>query len=244
MKNRNVKSFRHAWLLLYYPIFTICFFVVERLVNGQYAVMYVWLDSVIPFKAYFVVPYVLWYPYFGLAALYLVFRDELGFCRYMWSLILGLSFCLAFYVFYPNGQNLRPAGLQGGDIFTRLVLRLYAADSNLNVFPSIHVFATIAPTVALLKNREAGKSLPVRIISVTLCVMICISTVFIKQHSVLDILGGAGLYMVVYLLVYRTGGSWRLWTWPAMPLRESNPQTDSKRASKSTKPQGASKKPL
>ncbi len=244
MKNMKVKNFRHAWLLLYYPIFITCFFLVEKLVNGQYAVMYVWLDGVIPFKAYFVVPYVLWYPYFGLAGLYLVFRDDFGFCRYMWSLILGLSFCLAFYVIYPNGQNLRPHELLDRDIFTRLVARLYAADSNLNVFPSIHVFATIAPTVAVLKNREAGKRASVRISLVLLCVLICLSTVFIKQHSVLDVLGGAGLYMIVYLLVYKTGGSWRLWTWPARPLRKAEGDTEGKPAAQSRKPHGTSKRPL
>ena len=36
-----------------------------------------------------------------------------------------------------------------------------------------------------------------------LCVLISISTVFVKQHSVVDVLAGAGLSLVAYLIIYR-----------------------------------------
>jgi len=224
MKYKIQKNFRHAWLLLYFPIFITWFFLDERFIVGSYTPIYCWLDSLIPFCEYFVIPYVLWYPFLGTVALYLFFKDDEDFCRFMWSLILGLSFCLTFYIVFPNGQNLRPDHFERTNIFTSFVSKLYSADSNLNVLPSMHVFGTIAPTAALFMNREAGKKLWVRLSSITICVLICLSTLFMKQHSIIDVVCGALLYIPIYLLIYKNGRHWKLWLWPSKPLKKQNPR--------------------
>ena len=35
-------------------------------------------------------------------------------------------------------------------------------------------------------------------------ILVCISTVFLKQHSIIDVIAGAILSFVTYLIVYRT----------------------------------------
>lgn len=219
MKLKPLKEYRHAILLLYFPLFITWFFIDERLITGAYTPIYCRLDDFIPFCEYFVIPYVLWYPFLGAVSLYLFFKDDKGFCRYMWSLILGLSFCLAFYIVFPNGQDLRPTHFERSNIFTAFVARLYSVDSNLNVLPSMHVYGTVAPTLALLMNKGAGKKLWVRITSILICVGICLSTVFMKQHSVLDLFAGALLYLPIYWFIYKGGKEWRLWLWPLKPLK-------------------------
>jgi membrane-associated phospholipid phosphatase len=217
MKLEKLKNFRHAWLLLYFPIFISWFFLDERFITGNYTPIYCFLDDFIPFFEYFVIPYVLWYPFLGAVTLYLLFKDKDGFCRFMWSLILGLSFCLAFYIVFPNGQDLRPDHFERSNVFTAFVARLYSVDSNLNVLPSMHVYGTVAPTVALLMNREAGKKLWVVISSIIICVLICFSTVFMKQHSILDLFAGVILYIPIYWMIYKKGRHWKLWMWPSKP---------------------------
>jgi len=219
MKLITVKNFRHAWLLLYFPLFITWFFLDEKFIVGNYTPIFFWLDNVIPFCEFFVMPYVLWYPFLGGVAIFLLIRDEKGFCRYMWSLILSLSFCLAFYIVFPNGQDLRPSSFDRVNVFTAFVRNLYSIDSNLNVLPSMHVVGTIAPTVSLLMNREAGKKLYIRVSSIVLCILICFSTVFIKQHSIVDVVAGAVLYLPIYWLIYKKGRNWRIWTWPSKPLK-------------------------
>jgi membrane-associated phospholipid phosphatase len=83
----------------------------------------------------------------------------------------------------------------------------------------MHVFGTVAPTAALLMNKEAGKKLWVWITALIICIGICLSTVFMKQHSVIDLVTGGLLYLPIYLLIYRGGRNWRLWQWPLEPLK-------------------------
>ena len=52
----------------------------------------------------------------------------------------------------------------------------------------------------------------VRIPAVIIAVAICAATVFVKQHSILDVFAALALSLVLYLIIYvaaRTGGSRR-----------------------------------
>ncbi len=215
----NNKNYRHAWLALFFVVYILWYILVENVVDGNYTSIQIFIDKYIPFCEYFVIPYVLWYPYMAAVGLFLLFREEYDFCRYMWTMIIGLSFCLTLYLVFPNGQDLRPESFERSNFFTWLVGSLYAADSNTNVFPSMHVYGTIAPLAAILKTRVLEGKRLVKISAFVLGVLICLSTVFIKQHSALDLISGAALYLPIYFLVYHWGKNWKLWTWPANPYR-------------------------
>ncbi len=213
------KNYRHAWLALYFVIYVLWYMLDESLVDGPYTSVQVFIDQYIPFCEYFVIPYVMWYPYLAVIGFFLLFKEEYDFCRYMWTMIIGLSFCLIVYLVFPNGQDLRPESFERSNFFTRLVGSLYAADSNINVFPSMHVYGTIAPLAAVLNTKALEGKRGIKITALVLAILICMSTVFIKQHSVLDVLGGAAVFAPIYYMAYRRGRSWRLWTWPANPFR-------------------------
>ncbi len=229
----NNKNYRHAWLALYFVIYTLWFFLDEKLVTGPYTTIQSILDQYIPFCEYFVIPYVLWYPYMAVVGLFLLFKEEYDFCRFMWTMMIGLSLCLTVYLVFPNGQNLRPESFERNNFFTWLVGNLYAADSNLNVFPSMHVYGTIAPLAAILKTKALDGKRWIKGSALVLGVLICLSTVFIKQHSALDVIGGVVVFLPIYYLAYNRGRNWRLWTWPADPLRrrrrKKHPQQNKRR---------------
>ncbi|HHU06617.1 MAG TPA: phosphatase PAP2 family protein [Clostridiales bacterium] len=217
---RVLREYKHALLGLYFVIYVAWFLLDENLITGNYTVIYHWLDDLIPFCEVFVLPYVLWYPFFAGVGVFLLLKDKYEFCRYMWAMIIGLSFCLAFYLVVPNGQELRPEVFPRDNLFSRMVANLYAADTNTNVFPSMHVFGTIAPAVAVIRYKGFGKRIWLKLSAVILALLICLSTLFIKQHSILDLIGGAVLYVPVYFLIYFKGGRGSLWIWPAEPLRK------------------------
>lgn len=110
--------------------------------------------------------------------------------------------------FFPNGQRLRPIVMPRDNILTQMVASLYRTDTPTNLWPSIHVYNSLGAHIAIARS-QAGKKKWVRITSGILCVSIILATVFIKQHSVFDMLTAfvmaAAMYGVVYhydVLVY------------------------------------------
>lgn len=78
--------------------------------------------------------------------------DNQEFIRFALSLIIGMSLCMVICMVYPNGLTLRPDTLPD-NVFGRLVAGLYATDTPTNVFPSIHVYNSIAVHTALSKCK-------------------------------------------------------------------------------------------
>ena len=79
---------------------------------------------------------------------------------------------------------------------------LHQADTNTNVFPSIHVYNSIGTHIAVMKSESLKKHNIIRILSGVLMVAICMATVSLKQHSVLDVAGAILLSAAIYPLVY------------------------------------------
>jgi len=105
------------------------------------------------------------------------------------------------YIFFPNCQDMRPEEFTRDNIFTQSVGFLYSVDTNTNVFPSLHVAYSLAIASVWCKEKDA--SLLWKIFVVVAVILICLSTAFIKQHSVLD--GFASLFMclVIEIFLYR-----------------------------------------
>ena len=201
MDKMKRKFGRECWYLLYLPIYLLMFVAVEHLVVDNYWVSWCTLDDMIPFVRQFVLVYVLWYPLMLGTTLYLLLKDRRAFLRYARSVVLGLTACMLTFVLLPSGQELRPAEVPGSDLTARLLRAIYAADTNTNVFPSMHVVGTLAAVIGIFDSRSAPRGVQWGVAA--LGVLINASTVLIKQHSVLDIFAGIALYALVYLAVYR-----------------------------------------
>lgn len=203
-----LKQNPHYLFVLYVPVFIIMFFTLEALVPSDcdYWVSYMALDERIPFVPAFVVPYCMWYPYLILTGLYLMLRDRERFLDYMRFIVWGFTAAMVFCLLVPNGQDLRPAAFEQDNFFTRLISLVYAADTNTNVFPSMHVIGCAAGVFAAFRSPAMPRA---RWALLVLALLICASTVLIKQHSFLDILGAlafiAPLYLAVYVLPKRKG---------------------------------------
>ena len=85
-----------------------------------------------------------------------------------------------------------------------LLNTIYASDTPTNVFPSIHVYNSLAVHIALHRSEWFQKHKAFDIASLILCVSICMSTVLLKQHSITDVIGASILMAVMYTLVYAT----------------------------------------
>ena len=195
------KKWRHALLLLYIPLHMIIFFHIEGIITTEYFAMYAPLDDLIPFAEVFIIPYVLWYPAMIGLGVYLMIVDVPVYIRYMLFIILGFFISMVICSIFPNGQDLRPTEFVRDNMFTDIVRGLYSTDTNTNVFPSMHVVGSIAVAVGVFKCEKLS-NIYLRIFTIILTVLICGATVFLKQHSILDVYGGVALSALLYWILF------------------------------------------
>ena len=195
--NITSKDFRHLFLLLFWVFYLLSFFVLERIVVTEYTPIYSRLDDIIPFCEFFIIPYVFWYLYLVIIHLYTLKNDIESFEKLMYFLILSFGIATVVFAVFPNEQNLRPTEFMRDNIFTDTVKFLYVIDTNTNVCPSLHVVGSLAVLFTAWNTKGLNKPL-YRIIFLICAVLIILSTVFLKQHSVVDIFAGILLSIAVY----------------------------------------------
>lgn len=198
-----ILKYKQAWVFLYAFIYFPWFLYLEHHVTKDYYVIHTRLDDLIPFCEYFIVPYILWFVYMAGGMAYFLFRRPAKeFYRLTGFLFAGMTICLFICTIFPNGHNMRPQIDFDKNIFTRLVSFIYSSDTNTNIFPSIHVFGTLGVHIALCERDISKKQPALHTVSAILAVLICLSTVFLKQHSCLDVFAGIILAILMYFPVY------------------------------------------
>ena len=198
------QKYRHALVLLYGLIYMPWFMWLESRSNLPYHVIHVKLDDMIPFVEYFIVPYLLWFVYVAAVFVYLFFKNRREFYQYCIFLFTGMTLFLIVSTLYPNGHLLRPNTFARNNIFTFAVQILYQADTATNIFPSLHVYNSIAAHRAVANSETLAGNRLISGGSFVLMVSIILATMFLKQHSVLDVISGILLGLVMEQLVYRT----------------------------------------
>ena len=163
--------------------------------------MYSPLDDMIPFTEGFVVFYVLWY--------FMVIGSIVWFGLYkrecFRDLLIFMTACqlvaIVIFIIYPNKQTLRPEVMPRDNIFASLVGLIHSVDTNTNVCPSMHVAYSFA--MASAWGKEADVPPAFRWTMSVACLMVCLSTVFVKQHSVVDVFVALIICMLVEIIIYR-----------------------------------------
>lgn len=197
-----LKVHKEYYHILFLPVYLISFFIVEKVVPTEgYWVSYLPMDDKIPFVDWFVIFYALWYPLLVFTGVFALIKKEKGvFCRYMTMMWITFMGTLLFSLLFPNGQDLRPETFEKKNIFTWLIGRIYASDTNTNVLPSMHVLGCLSAIYASFDSKEYPWWS--RVIIAALSVLICASTVLIKQHSILDLFVAVPVSLIVGGCVY------------------------------------------
>lgn len=203
-KNLNSPEFRHLWLLVFWPAFGLLFAAVEYDVfHPVYHPVWCPLDDWIPVCEWFMIPYLFWFVFLVGMHVYLLLEDIPAFRRFMAYLMITYGVTMAVYLIYPTCQNLRPTEFPRDNVLTRMMAGFYAFDTNTNVCPSLHVVGSMAVAFAAWDTPRFRT--PVwRTVFLTAALLISVSTIFVKQHSILDVAWAQllcwGAYAVVYVL--------------------------------------------
>lgn len=198
-------DYHHAIPLIAYGIVYLTWFChLEKTVTKQYTVIHMALDDYIPFVEVFVIPYFLWFAYVAAVVAFFFFKDKAEYYRTCIFLFTGMTIFLIVSTIWPNGHHLRPHVMPRDNIFTQLVSCLYKTDTPTNLWPSIHVYNSLGAHFAIAKSRHFENHKGIKAASFLLAMSIILSTMFIKQHSLFDVLTGFGLAVIMYIVIYRS----------------------------------------
>ena len=196
-------KYKHFWLLSYFIIYLAWFAFVEKTVTTHFHVIHMAIDDYIPFCEYFVIPYFLWFGYVAWGFLFFGFKDRSEFYKTCAFLFTGMTVFLIISTVYPNGHFLRPAYFTRHNFFTNLVDMLYATDTATNLFPSIHVYNSIGVHLAVVNSKCIKNHKLAKRISFVLAASIVLATMFLKQHSVFDVITAFLLAILMNAIVYK-----------------------------------------
>ncbi len=197
------ERYKHAIPLFIYAIIYLSWFgYLEKTVKRPANLIHMNLDDKIPFCEVFIVPYLLWFVYISAVVLYFFFKDKQDYYRACTFLFTGMTVFLVVSTLWPNGHHLRPAVMPRDNIFSTMVAMLYKTGTPTNLWPSIHVYNSLGAHFAVFRNEKLHRKPVVHIGSLVLCVSIILSTMFLKQHSVFDVLTAFIMAAVMYIVVY------------------------------------------
>lgn len=155
------------------------------------------LDQYIPFMKIFILPYISWYPFVFFTLCYLCLKDRNTYYRTLGSIILGLLICYTIYYFYQTTVP-RP-NITGNGLLVALVNIVYTHDQPYNCFPSIHCLTSYLIIKGIYASKIKNKvNYPV---VATLGLLIITSTLFVKQHVLLDVLAAIMLGDLLFRIV-------------------------------------------
>lgn len=196
--------YKHGFFAIIYGIIYLTWFgYLEKSVTSDYRVIHMAADDYIPFCEVFIIPYLLWFFYVAAVIVFFLFKDKQDYYRTCIFLFTGMTIFLIVSTLWPNGHHLRPLVMPRENIFSHLVENLYSVDTATNLWPSIHVYNSLGAHFAIIRSKTFENKKGVRIASLILCSSIILSTMFLKQHSVFDVLTAFVMAAVMYTLVYR-----------------------------------------
>lgn len=169
---------------------------VLKLFQYDYNTIYLNLDYLIPFCKYFVYIYDLFYPFMFLV-LYIMYKnDKRVYKNTLKCLIIGFIICDIIFLIYPTVINRPDVKINS---LTNLVLFLtyYFDTPAINCFPSIHclfMFQIIFSTINLNISKH------IKIYIIIFSILVIISTLFIKQHYVLDVISSFIICLIINLI--------------------------------------------
>ncbi|MBE7024370.1 MAG: phosphatidic acid phosphatase [Ruminococcaceae bacterium] len=206
IKRLKEPQFSHLFLLLGWVVYFALFFLTENLIPTEKCFpVHCVLDDMIPFCEAFLIPYVGWYFLIVWSLVYFLLYNVENFKRLQVFIIVTQAVAMIAYIFIPTRQDLRPIVFPRDNFLTDCVALLYSLDTNTGVCPSLHCAYSIG--IASVWLKEKGVTWRLKTFVVVCAVLICLSTMFIKQHSAVDFF--AALPVCLLAEIIACGGYWK-----------------------------------
>ncbi|MFF2886402.1 phosphatase PAP2 family protein [Paenibacillus sp. NPDC057967] len=181
------------WMLLAIPTLGLIYTLINQ-EPVQVWMLYTDLDDLIPFMKIFIIPYAIWMPFLYLTFIFFFFKDRPTYYRTLLAYVISVLICYAIYTIFQT--TVPRAELDGNDLLSWLVQFVYTNDAPFNCFPSIHCLSSYLLFRAATQSKEIGRGTKIGIGIITWSIIL--STVFVKQHVVMDVFAGIMLGHVIF----------------------------------------------
>ncbi len=193
--------FSHLLLLLGWVGYFCLYFLTENLIPAEICYpVHCWLDDLIPFCEWFLIPYVFWYALIVFSLLWFLLYNIENFKSLQKYIIITQVVAMIIYITFPNRQDLRPETFPRDNFLTQMIGLLYRFDTNTGVCPSLHVAYSLGIASVWIKDKDAH--ILWKAFVVVAVILICLSTMFIKQHSAVDFFVALPVCLLAEVLVF------------------------------------------
>ena len=187
------------FILAVYAVYLVWFFSMEKIPNRNYHIIYSKLDDYIPFYKPAILMYSSWFLMLVIPFVHLLKKKSYD---NLYNIIIpmfsAMFISLIIYVIYPTALDIRVTDITGNDICAWIIRKIQAADTPNNVCPSIHVSTAVIIGYQIRKILKNNGKLGV--LFSLWSAGICISTMLVKQHSIIDVVCGIVLaYAILFL---------------------------------------------
>jgi hypothetical protein len=180
------------------PIINIAYGLLDNSSRGYYMLV-MNVDRRVPFVKQFIIAYWMWYPFIIISLIFFCFKSRKVYYKVLFTIILGMIICYIVYFFFQTTVP-RPA-VYGSDILSDFVRDTYKIDKPFNCLPSIHVLTTYAVMRGSLELPYGqAKS---KIFICVIGILIILSTQFVKQHVIMDLVTAVILGEMIYKYIAR-----------------------------------------
>jgi len=194
---RFLKEYRHLLAVLTIALQGLIYLQITPLATQDSVQVNTSLDDLIPYLSWFVIFYVAWMPLLYIAFIYLGITNRSLYWRTIIAYNAAVTVSNLIFILFPTSMP-RPE-ISGNDIFNMLVLFIYNHDQPVNCFPSIHCLTTYLLFISMIRHQLF--SVGMRVLFSVFFWSIIASTVFIKQHALVDVTGGILLAEMAYRVV-------------------------------------------
>lgn len=187
-------------MAVYMVVYMPTFFWVESLnPAGGFHIIHTAIDDMIPVIEGFIIPYALWLPYLVAGMIAIAIRSRRISRKTSYMLMAGMTLFIIISLAYPNALELRAQLPDRENIFMDCIAYLHSIDTPTDVLPSLHVYDALAVAAGIHFAFREKKALLIS--SDILCALIVLSTMFIKQHSVIDVISAFIIFIPVLILI-------------------------------------------
>ncbi|MET3617892.1 membrane-associated phospholipid phosphatase [Peptoniphilus olsenii] len=148
------------------------------------------LDEKIPLITLFTLIYIMWFPIIAIFPISL-FKSSVDLYKiYMATWIIDVLISILIYIIYPT-TFIRPKDLDKyfGGWMLKIIYKF--SYKGLNCMPSLH--CSLSTIIFIFANLSKTLPVELKIIYSLLSIGIIISTLFTKQHVIIDMMTGVGL---------------------------------------------------
>lgn len=155
-------------------------------------------DYSIPFIPKFIYIYIFWYLLIFIVPIILYIKDKFTYYKYFTTYIICIILSDLIFIIYPT-TIIRPT-IASTNITETIINLVYQLDTPvLNCLPSLHCLVSFLFIYCSINNNKI--KIITRIIFILSSLLIILSTLFVKQHVIIDIVSAFIISLPIWLII-------------------------------------------